>query len=148
MELYAAKEEQLAVLVRLSKEAFESDVLVGAPKGDCPPDYDSVPWHQKMMEEGHLFAAMEGGTIVGGAILFPDESSFSVYVGRIFVDPKEFRKGYGIAIMKAVEALFPKARSFRLDTPEWNIRTNRFYQKLGYQEEKREDGFVYYCHKK
>lgn len=33
---------------------------------------------------------------------------------------------------------------FALDTPLWNVRTNRFYQKLGYKEHKRDDEFAYY----
>lgn len=32
-----------------------------------------------------------------------------------------------------------------LDTPIWNKRTNPFYQKLGYQEIRRDEEAVYYC---
>ena len=46
--------------------------------------------------------------------------------------------------MLAAEALFPEAKSFILDTPIWNIRTNCFYQKLGYTEYKRNEEFVFY----
>ena len=31
-----------------------------------------------------------------------------------------------------------------LDTPVWNIRTNAFYEKLGYKKIKQDDEFVYY----
>lgn len=33
---------------------------------------------------------------------------------------------------------------FTLDTPLWNIRTNNFYQKLGYEIEKKDKEFAYY----
>lgn len=34
-----------------------------------------------------------------------------------------------------------------LDIPVWNIRTNAFYQKLGYTQYKKDDEFVYYMKK-
>lgn len=51
---------------------------------------------------------------------------------RIFVNKKEFRKGYGLKLMQMIEEHFPGAKVFKLDTPEWNVRTNSFYQKCGY----------------
>ena len=67
-----------------------------------------------------------------------------MYIGRIFVDPSEFRKGYGIAIMEEIEKIYPDVSTWMLDTPMWNVRTNSFYKKLGYCEKKREHGTVYY----
>ena len=63
---------------------------------------------------------------------------------RIFVSPDHFHKGYGIYMMKEIEAMFPEAKAFTLDTPVWNTRTNAFYAKLGYTEVKRNREFVYY----
>lgn len=37
-----------------------------------------------------------------------------------------------------IETLYPDVTTFTLDTPLWNIRTNNFYQKLGYEVEKKE----------
>ena len=51
---------------------------------------------------------------------------------RIFVNKKEFRKGYGLKLMQMIEEHFPGTKVFKLDTPEWNVRTNSFYQKCGY----------------
>ena len=65
-------------------------------------------------------------------------------IGRIFISPEHHRKGYGIYIMQEIEGMFPTVKEFYLDTPIWNIRTNSFYQKLGYTEYKREGEFVYY----
>ena len=146
MKLFLMKteDEHVLELVRISKAAFESDVLVGASIGDVPPQYDSVEWHIEMKDKGHLFTAIADEKIVGGAIIFPDENNETVYIGRIFVDPAEFKKGYGMAIMNEVESMYSNDVSFHLDTPEWNVRTNKFYKKLGYTEQKREDGFVYY----
>ena len=85
MRIVKAEEKQIAKIVNMSIRAFETDVDVGGAEGDCPPEYDSVKWHEQMAQEGHLYAAMIGEDLVGAAIVFPDEKAKSVYVGRIFV---------------------------------------------------------------
>ena len=42
LSLIKTEEGHILELVRISKDVFESDVLVGAPIGDVPPQYDSV----------------------------------------------------------------------------------------------------------
>ena len=118
------------VLNALSKLAFDSDTAVGASSAGGPPGYMSLKYHLKMARSGHLYKLTENGLIVGGAILFRDGDTLNI--GRIFVDPDHHRKGYGIRMMQAIEALFPEVRMFALDTPAWNTRTNSFYRKLGY----------------
>ena len=91
----------------------------------------------------HLFKlADENGVILGGAILFRQGDTLNI--GRIFIDPQHFRKGYGIFMMREIESMFPDVKVFTLDTPAWNIRTNAFYTRLGYSEVKRDSDFVYY----
>ena len=145
MHLVPAEETQIPRLVELSIAAFHSDMTVGGSGTGGPPEYDSEAWHTDMMDQGHLFTALEGEKIVGGAILFGDASAPDfLYVGRIFIDPALFRQGYGIRLMELVEDMNPEITVFCLDTPIWNIRTNRFYQKLGYEEIRRDDEMVYY----
>lgn len=144
MKLVKAEAAHIATLVDLSKRAFDSDQEVGAAGIGGPPEYDSIPWHIQMMNENHLFTAVDGEKMVGGAILFPDNSSGILYVGRIFVDPTEFKRGYGIAIMGEIEKLYPNLSIFRLETPAWNSRTNQFYRKLGYEEKHRTKDEVFY----
>ena len=102
----------------------------------------SLKYHMKMARSGHLYKLTENGLIVGGAILFQDGDVLNI--GRIFVNPDHHRMGYGIRMMQAIEALFPDIKTFTLDTPAWNTRTNSFYLKLGYTEVKRNGEFVYY----
>lgn len=130
------------VLNALSKLAFDSDAAVGASSAGGPPGYMSLKYHMKMARSGHLFKLTENGLIIGGAILFPDGDTLNI--GRIFVSPDYHRKGYGIRMMHEIEAYYPDVKTFTLDTPAWNIRTNSFYQKLGYTETKRNEEFIYY----
>ena len=142
IQLMKAGTSDALVLNAISKHAFDSDAEVGAPSSGGPPGYMSLKYHMKMARSGHLFKLTEDGLIIGGAILFPDGDTLNI--GRIFVNPDHHRKGYGLRMMQEIEALFPDIRSFTLDTPAWNSRTNAFYRKLGYSEVRRDEAFVYY----
>ena len=130
----------------ISKRAFDSDVFVGGPAAQGPPGYMSVSFHTKMAKQGHLYKLTEEGLIVGGAILFLQGNVLNI--GRIFVAPEHFRKGYGSFMMQEIESMFIGVKEITLDTPDWNIRTNTFYAKLGYTEIKRDRGLVYYSKRK
>ena len=144
MELENAELKHIERIVAISKAAFDSDLDVGAPQVGGPPNYDSIPWHIQMKNEGHLLQAVIDGEIVGGTVLFVDNDGETLYIGRIFIDPVHHRKGYGISLMKMVEAYYPSIKKIKLDTPIWNVRTNAFYTKLGYREMKRDEEFAYY----
>ena len=142
LQLLKAGTSDALVLNAISKHAFDSDVEIGASLAGGPPGYMSLKYHMKMARSGHLFKLTEDGLIIGGAILFPEGDKLNI--GRIFISPEHFRKGYGTYMMQEIEALFPDVKVFTLDTPAWNIRTNQFYTKLGYTEIRRHQDFVYY----
>lgn len=145
MKLIPSEEKHLELLTKISKNAFDSDVDVGAKGPGGPPGYDSCHWHRRMMEEGHLLTAVEEGKIIGGAVIFRDQDDeTALYVGRIFIDPALFRKGYGKKMMTTLEQDNPDVMTWNLETPAWNQRTNGFYKKIGYVEIYRDDGEVRY----
>lgn len=144
MKLESAELKHIEKIVAISKAAFDSDINVGAPEAGGPPYYDSITWHIQMKNEGHLLQVAMDEEIVGGAILFVDEDGKTLYIGRIFLDPVLYRKGYGLSLMKMVETFYPGIKTIKLDTPLWNVRTNAFYKKLGYCEVKRDEEFIYY----
>lgn len=84
----------------------------------------------------------KNGEIIGGAILF--EEGRKLYVGRIFINPQHFGQGYGIQLMRDIECCFPDVCVIQLDTPIWNVRTNRFYRKCGYMQTGKDVESVYY----
>ena len=129
-------------LMCISKKAFDSDVEVGAKGAGGPPGYNSLSFHTKMARMNCLYKLVDDCKIVGGALLFLKDDILNV--GRIFVSPEHFRKGYGIFMMQQIEESFAEVKVFTLDTPIWNVRTNAFYQKLGYVEVRRDGDFVYY----
>ena len=130
------------ILNCISKQSFDSDMEVGAPSVGGPPGYMSLKFHMKMARSNHLYKLADDSLIVGGALLFPDGDTLNI--GRIFVSPEHFHKGYGTFMMQEIEAIFPEARTFTLDTPIWNTKTKAFYTKLGYTEVRRTNSFIYY----
>ncbi len=143
MQLLKANTADAVTLVCISKHAFESDVKVGASELCGPPGYKSLPFYTKMARMNCLYKLVDDNRLtVGGAVLFVKDNEMNV--GRIFVAPELFRKGYGIFMMRQIEEMFPDVKTFSLDTPIWNVRTNAFYQKLGYTEVRRDNDFVYY----
>ena len=143
LQFLKASTSDALILNCISKQAFESDVEIGAPSAGGPPGYMSLKFHMKMARTHHLYKLVDNGLIVGGAILFSDGDTLNI--GRIFISPEHFHKGYGIYLMQEIESMFPEVRTITLDTPAWNTRTNNFYTKLGYTEIKRSDEFVYYA---
>ena len=144
MKLENAELKHIERIVAISKAAFDTDINVGGSEAGGPPDYDSIPWHIQMKNEGHLLQAVIAGEVVGGAILFVEEDGETLYIGRIFINPVHYRKGYGLSLMKMVETYYSGIKKIKLDTPLWNVRTNAFYTKLGYREVKRDEEFAYY----
>ena len=57
MYIVKAEAKQVEKIVNMSIRAFETDVNVGGVKGDCPPGFDSIKWHQQMAREGRLYQA-------------------------------------------------------------------------------------------
>lgn len=142
MELMLAKSQDTLVLTSISKRAFDSDIEVGASQAGGPPGYQSYKYYAKMTAQKHLYTVYNDGLIVGGAVLFKEGTN--LYIGRIFIAPEHFRKGLGIELMEMIENFYSDVTTFTLDTPLWNIRTNNFYQKLGYEVEKKDKEFAYY----
>ena len=146
LQLLKASTSDASTLTDISKRAFDSDGFLGGPSTEGPPGYRSVSFHTEMAGQGHLYKLTEEGRVVGGAILFLEGDALNI--GRIFVAPVHFRKGYGAFMMREIESMFSGVKAFTLDTPDWNIRTNSFYTKLGYTEINRDSGFVYYSKRK
>ena len=46
--------------------------------------------------------------------------------------------------MRDIECCFPDVYVIQLDTPIWNVRTNRFYRKCGYRQTGKDIESVYY----
>lgn len=129
-----AKPEDARTLALISGRAFDYDVNYGAPRKGGPPGYKSDVWQFRMMTRGHYYKILLGEKaeqIIGGMIVFQN-SYGDCELGRIFIDPECQDQGFGTQAMAFLEKAYPEARRWTLGTPSWNLRTQHFYEKVGF----------------
>ncbi|MBN1285503.1 MAG: GNAT family N-acetyltransferase [Anaerolineae bacterium] len=132
VRLERAKPQDAKALALISKHAFEDDINYGAPGIGGPPGYKSDKWQSKVMRVGVYYKIVDDDSrIIGGVIVF-DKGGGHYELGRIFIEPAHQNRGIGTQVMALVEQRFPDARRWTLGTPKWNLRTQHFYQKVGY----------------
>ena len=133
IEIHIAAPEDADILADISKRAFDSDIEVGAPGPGGPPGYDSVEEHRRDAENERLdyIKVLYEGKIVGGLRVWRVGPGHR-YIYGVFVDPDYHKHGIGTKSFEMVKAKYPDAKIWTLDTPEWNVRTKAFYEKIGF----------------
>ena len=128
-----ARAEDATTLTDKCKRAFDSDSEVGAPGPGGPPGYDSLEWNIKTIKNQYLqyYTILKGKEIVGGFIVGDRGPGYQV-CERVWVDPDYMRKGIGTKAFELIWEKYPSADLWVLGTPEWNLRTNPFYQSIGF----------------
>jgi len=131
VSLLQASEYDSERLAELSKLAFNTDSDFGAPSDGGPPGYDDAKWQTKSMKYNDYFCILLDDSIVGGVII-GDAGGEHKVLERIFVDPEYHRQGIGTKVMELAIEKYPDAKVWTLGSPEWNTRTSKFYDKLGF----------------
>ncbi|MBN2228631.1 MAG: GNAT family N-acetyltransferase [Candidatus Thorarchaeota archaeon] len=133
LALQRANVKDAEVLTETCKRAFDSDSEYGSPGPGGPPGYDSLEWNMSIINNQYLqyYKIVSEDDIVGGFIVADRGPDYQV-CERIWLDPENMRKGLGTRVFKLVCELYPSAEVWVLGTPEWNTRTNPFYQSLGF----------------
>ncbi len=120
-------------MTEISRRAFESDLEVGAPGEGGPPGYDSVEWNENVIKAkwAQYYKVLLDDEIVGGFIAGWRSPGYHV-CERIFVEPDNFRRGIGEGTFRQIWEKYQDAQVWTLGTPEWNLRTQSFYEKVGF----------------
>ncbi|MGD2250362.1 MAG: GNAT family N-acetyltransferase [Candidatus Methanofastidiosia archaeon] len=128
-----AEKEEAVHLAAICKRAFETDVEVGSPGPGGPPGYDTADAQIRLMKIFDYFTILLDTTMVGGIIVGSVNTEHKV-LERIFVDPDVHRHGIGTKACQLLWECYPDVKLWTLGTPEWNTRTNQFYEKLGFTQ--------------
>ena len=127
-----AGKEDAEKLSQISRRAFHSDVDVGAPSEEGgPPGYDSPEFQTNLMRWCDYHTILYNSQIVGGLIV-ARKGSGHYECARIFVDPEYHNRGIATRAFELAFQMYPDAKMWTLGTPEWNVRTKHFYEKLGF----------------
>ncbi|MDF2588279.1 MAG: family acetyltransferase [Anaerocolumna sp.] len=131
-------------LVHISKKAFDDDSkrFMGKENGG-PGGYASEKVNSMMIRNNDYYKIkLHDFTTIGGVIISQKENS--IYLQRMFIDPKYQNFGIGQYVLNYLEKLYEPIHEWQLDTPQQNIRTNTFYQKCGYSFINSQKGLNYY----
>lgn len=133
VSIQRAEAQDAATLTDICKRAFHSDEEVGGGGGGGPPGYDSIEWNSQRIASTFVqyYKILEDEPVVGGFISGLRRRGYHV-CERIFVDPDRHRSGLASRAFSLVWDEYPEAQLWTLGTPEWNIRTKNFYEKLGF----------------
>ena len=134
--LEVASEHDAARILQIQREAYVSEAeRHSEPR--IPPMVESCEDIQTRIARCVVLKAVANGTIIGsvtGALISTD----TCLVTRLMVDPKYQHQGLGRRLMGEIEFHFPAAGRFELYTGHLSDRNIALYQRLGYEEFKRE----------
>lgn len=131
VRLVEADVDDAGVLAEISRKAFDTDVDVGAPEEGGPKGYDDPEFQVKAMDYFDCYRILLDEETVGGIYVTSKTPGHKV-LERMFVDPAHHRQGIGTRVMELAMERYPEARLWTLGTPDWNVRTIAFYEKLGF----------------
>jgi len=129
-------ESDVAELTRVMTRAFDDDSRrhLGVEKGG-PDGYDTGEFFKRWLfgyEQTAGFKIVTGSAIIGAVIVWVFETGNNV-LGTIFVDPEYQGQGVGLRTWAFIEAKYPSALSWTLETPAFATRNHRFYERCGFR---------------
>lgn len=136
-------------IVRVEIASFHSDTPTYGVPLDGPPGYTSVDVMLEKIGEAEAYKILADGQIVGGIVLYLHDNHH--HLDLLFLDPAYHNLGIGTQAMQFIEAAYPDATRWTLDTPGYAVRNQHFYEKFGYRkigEQTFEDGFVLFGYEK
>jgi ribosomal protein S18 acetylase RimI-like enzyme len=135
IEIARASAADAEEILCLQKLAYRSEA-------EIYDDWTLPPLHQTLEEitaefTTHVFLKAICNQGIVGSVRARQRDG-ACYIGRLIVDPEYQNRGLGTRLMLAIEEAHRDAERFQLYTGAQSLRNLHLYQKLGYQETKRE----------
>jgi len=130
-------EADVPELTTVMTRAFDAEAQrhLGVERGG-PEGYDDGEFFRKWLfgyRESVGYKIVSGGQLIGAFILWIRRGGH-YRLGTIFVDPAHQDRGVGTRAWQFIEATYPEARTWRLETPVWATKNHHFYEnKCGFQ---------------
>lgn len=124
--------DEVALLTAIQTRCFdiENQRHLSREKGG-PEGYDSREWAEAMVREGRYLGVRVGEELVGGLVVKRIDEK-TIRLNRLFIAQEWQGKGVGKKAMELLEMRYPEIERWVLDTPEWAIRNQHFYSRLGF----------------
>lgn len=128
--------DDIDALSPIMRKAFDEDAKIhlhiekGGPEG-----YDDGSFLKKwfLNPRASAFCVFDNETLIGGINLWIKDSNYN-FLGCLFIDPSYENKGYGTAVWKKIEEMYPNTICWRTETPIFSKRNHHFYMdKCGFK---------------
>ena len=123
------KLNEAEILSAIQKRAFFNDMQKYNDKMN--PYNETLDRLKEKIDNFIYFSLYLDGKIIGGADI-RKRSETHYRLNRIYIDPEYHNRGYGFNAIKLIEAYFPQAKKWDLDTPHLSFANHHLYEKLGY----------------
>jgi ribosomal protein S18 acetylase RimI-like enzyme len=110
--------------------AFHDDTRLYGVEIGGPLGYDSMDVMLRKIAEDETYKIVSDGQIIGVITLFP-KGEGHYHLDVIAVHPDYHNRGIGSQAMSFIESTYP-ATKWTLDTPQYAVRNQHFYEKFGY----------------
>lgn len=122
--------EDLQEILQLQYLAYQTEAALFGTQ-DIPPLKQTLDEVIAECKSGIILKLTENGRIIGS--VRAREQDGTVYIGKLMVHPDYRRRGYGSALLSAIEQQFP-GRRYELFTSTRSTDNLRLYRKAGYTE--------------
>jgi ribosomal protein S18 acetylase RimI-like enzyme len=123
-------------ILRLQKQSYLSEAELYNDYSIKPLTQTLDDIKQDFSKQIFLKAVIDDNTTIVGSVK-AYQQNYTVFIGRLAVDPKYQNKGIGAKLMISIEEIVESAKRFELFTGHKSIKNIYLYQKLGYREFKR-----------
>ena len=127
----SAESSDIEILTKITTSAYNSLSRKYLNKELGPPGYNLPRAHMDWLIRGDYRKIVYESKIIGGLIL--EDFRDMLFLGMIFIDVPYQQKGIGTYVMKYIEDS-AKSDIIELNTPEWAIHNQKFFEKLGYEK--------------
>jgi GNAT superfamily N-acetyltransferase len=128
IQLVKATASDAEILMQICVQAFAEDIEQwGGPIG-----IDRVEAHLEWMETYLYYKIEFGGKTVGGVLVDPQDGNQYV-LSAMYIAPEYQNQGIGTRTIGLLERAHPTAQRWLLSTAYSSHKSQRFYEKLGYE---------------
>lgn len=148
IERAAAADAEDLVKVQIAAFHHDAELYPGVEIGG-PPGYESVKQMREKIEQDESYKIVYEGECIGGLVVF-EKGQGHYHLDVIFLDPAYHNLGIGTQAIEFIERTYP-ARRWTLDTPQYAVRNQHFYEKFGYvkvAEHEADDGTRLFAYEK
>jgi uncharacterized repeat protein (TIGR04076 family) len=131
MEIRKAEKEDLAKILEIQKTCYAREAERTGDPG-IPPMLQTLAELEEEFERSTILKGVEGGAIIGSVRAAMEAGTCRI--GRLVVLPELRGAGRGSALVRAIEAEFPRAERYELFTGSASPDTIRLYERLGYRQ--------------